>query len=382
MSQSFQIALLEPFYGGSHRAWADGLKRHSKHRIEIFGLPDRYWKWRMHGAAVTLAEQYLECETDFDLIIASDMLHLPTFLALVRCKAASTPVAIYFHENQITYPWSPDDEAAERDQKHYGYINYLSALASDKCYFNSEYHKRDFLETLPEFLKCFPDYRCLDTVARITDRSETLELALDLRRFDQFKSERCALRMTLDIKRPLLLWNHRWEYDKNPRDFFAALYLLKESGVSFQLAVLGEEFKRTPPEFAEARERLAQEIVHWGFVDSFAEYAAWCWAADILPVTSNQDFFGMSVVEAVYCGCHPLLPNRLNYPYLFTGCDEYELFLYRDQYDLVEKLANFIEDTSNPKLSLLAEQYDWSVRIGSYDRYFESLVSVQGGEEK
>ena len=78
MSQSFQIALLEPFYGGSHRAWADGLKRHSKHRIEIFGLPDRYWKWRMHGAAVTLAEQYLECETDFDLIIASDMLHLPT----------------------------------------------------------------------------------------------------------------------------------------------------------------------------------------------------------------------------------------------------------------------------------------------------------------
>ena len=39
--------------------------------------------------------------------------------------------------------------------------------------------------------------------------------------------------------------------------------------------------------------------------------------SDILPITSNQDFFGGSIIEAMYCETTPLLPKRLTYPELF-----------------------------------------------------------------
>ena len=34
---------------------------------------------------------------------------------------------------------------------------------------------------------------------------------------------------------------------------------------------------------------------------------------DIIPVTSNHDFFGISVMEAVFCNVWPILPDRLSY---------------------------------------------------------------------
>ena len=127
-----------------------------------------------------------------------------------------------------------------------------------------------------------------------------------LRKFDQHKTEAAR-----SDQPPLILWNHRWEYDKNPEEFFRALFALQEQGIEFELAVLGESYKKHPPIFSEAKTRLAEQIVHWGYAESFAEYAKWLWRADILPVTSIHDFFGISVVEAIYCGCTPLLPKRL-----------------------------------------------------------------------
>ena len=50
-----QVLLLEPYLTGSHQAWAEGYARHSKHQVTILSLPGRWWKWRMHGGAVTLA---------------------------------------------------------------------------------------------------------------------------------------------------------------------------------------------------------------------------------------------------------------------------------------------------------------------------------------
>ncbi len=44
------ILLLEPYFGGSHRAWAEGYARHSGHRIDLLTLPASFWKWRMQGA--------------------------------------------------------------------------------------------------------------------------------------------------------------------------------------------------------------------------------------------------------------------------------------------------------------------------------------------
>ena len=52
---------------------------------------------------------------------------------------------MYFHENQIAYPWPKHDpdKKLERDF-HYYYINQTSALASNWSLFNSNYNKKSF----------------------------------------------------------------------------------------------------------------------------------------------------------------------------------------------------------------------------------------------
>ena len=101
------VLLLEPYYAGSHAAWTDGYAGHSRHQVEKLTLPGRFWKWRMHGAAVTLARRFLRSQLQPNLILASSMLDVTTFLALTRRRTARVPVALYFHENQLTYPIRP-----------------------------------------------------------------------------------------------------------------------------------------------------------------------------------------------------------------------------------------------------------------------------------
>ena len=133
-----RILLVEPYYTGSHASWAEGYAQHSQHQVDILSLPGRFWKWRMHGGAVTLARKFLASPLIPDLILATDMLDLTTFLALSADRTASLPTAIYFHENQLTYPWSPEDrDLILRRDKHYGFINYTSALAANAVLFNS-----------------------------------------------------------------------------------------------------------------------------------------------------------------------------------------------------------------------------------------------------
>ena len=95
----------------------------------------------------------------------------------------------------------------------------------------------------------------------------------------------------------MILWNNRWEYDKNPDDFFKVLDILAEKGLDFKVVVLGENFKRNPDVFERAREKHGNRILQFGYVESRNEYLQWLFSSDILPVTSNQDFFGLSVVE-------------------------------------------------------------------------------------
>ena len=124
---NLNICLIEPFFSGSHKKWANEYQNHSSHNIEIISLKGVYWKWRMHGGAITLAQEYNQLEYKPDIILASDMLNLPLFKSIA--DIGSIPIAMYFHENQITYPWSPNDRDVSKGRDHhYGFINYSSAL--------------------------------------------------------------------------------------------------------------------------------------------------------------------------------------------------------------------------------------------------------------
>ena len=82
-----KVLALESWYGGSHQHFLDDFERHSRHDFEKLTLVARYWKWRMQGGAVTLAQKAGDVVADGfspDVIFATDMVNLPAFLALAR----------------------------------------------------------------------------------------------------------------------------------------------------------------------------------------------------------------------------------------------------------------------------------------------------------
>jgi len=365
-----RICLLEPYDTGSHGAWLRGYARRSRHEVMPLTLKGQFWKWRMHGGAVTLARAFREhfSAGGPDLILATDMLDLSTFLALTRDLTHGTPTALYMHENQLTYPLRP----GEKRDLHYGFINYASMLCADRVLFNSQHHQDAWFEELPRLLKHFPDYNELQTIAEIKARSAVLPLGLDLRALDAQRAPKADGPL-------LILWNHRWEYDKDPETFLQALYALEATGLSFQVALLGEQFVRVPTAFEEARERLGSHLAQFGYVESYAEYARWLWHADVIVSTAIHDFFGAAVVEAIYCDTLPLLPNRLTYP-LFVPEAWRSACLYEDFEGLVERLTWAARDPAHVRRANLREavaRYDWQCMAPQYD---DLLATVTHGK--
>jgi len=368
-----KILLIEPFFAGSHKQWAQGWQQHSSHQIELLTLPGHHWKWRMHGAAVTLANRFnASNHKDFQLIIASDMLDLALFKSLTATHTAHIPFAVYFHENQLTYPCSAtENDLSQKRDNHYAFINYTSALVADAVLFNSDYHRRSFLEALPDFLKQFPDFQNTETVETVKAKTKVLPLGLNLQRLKDLKPA------TIEkYPRCLILWNHRWEYDKNAELFFETLFTLQEHGIDFSLAVLGESFSNVPLIFTKAKEVLAEKIVHWGYVENEKEYAEWLWKADLLPVTSNQDFFGASVVEAMYCNVVPFLPKRLAYPEHIP--ETYHATFFYDEADFATKLQKRIMDVKYIRAmntQQWVKKYDWKNMVEVYDEMMMTIIS-------
>lgn len=366
-----KILIAEPFFDGSHRQWAEGYQSASRHRIELLTLPGRHWKWRMTSGALGLADRSDPQLHRPDLILASDMLDLPAFLGLTREWSAGIPSALYFHENQLAYPGAPGEEEKERD-RHYAFKNFLSAVAADHLFFNSDYNRRSFLEGLEKLLRVLPDSReTLRHIRKIEARSTVLPLGMDLRRFDAFQKNHSN-------DTPVILWNHRWEHDKAPEAFFELLYRLKAAGEDFRLLVLGASFREVPDCFGQARQHLGDRILHFGYASEFKEYARLLWQADLLPVTSRQDFFGGSVVEALYCHCRPLLPDRLAYPE-HIPLEWRESLLYDDLEDLFHKMRAALRDFRGNRLKLdfqnFVAHYDWSILAPLYDRHLEKVVA-------
>jgi len=366
-----RVALLEPFFTGSHQKWAKSFQKYSQHPVDIYSLPGRHWKWRMHVGAPALAKQVNNSDSEPDLFFATDMLDVAVFRALLKPSLRTKPIAVYFHENQITYPWSPSDKDPEQKRDlHYGFINFTSALAGDKLFFNSNYHRQSFLSALPHFLNKYPDYNQLDSVSVIESKSEVLHLGMDLGPMDQGQTEP-------EQKRAVLLWNHRWEYDKNPNLFFETLFTLQDRGVDFRLVVLGEQFENSPEIFAFAKERLKEKLLHFGYADSFEDYCKWLSASDIALVTSNQDFFGGSVVEAMYMNVLPLLPKRLAYPEHIPEA-LHNTFFYENKEEIANKLQRLIFNVNvirKQSVRKFVEHYDWGIMAPKYDHALENLTS-------
>jgi len=301
-----RILALEPYYGGSHRAFLDGWSRRSRHQWTILGLPAHSWKWRMRQSAVFFAEQLADRAgrgERWDCLFCSDMLNLAEFRGLCPRTVAELPAVAYFHENQLTYPVQHE---SERDF-HFAYTNFTTALNADQVWFNSSFHRREFLEALPRLLRRMPDNPQIELVERIAGKSRVFHPGID----------EMPARPPRGAGPLRILWAARWEHDKDPEFFFAAMRRLKAGGASFRLNVIGEQFREVPDVFATAKGEFADEIERWGYQPSRDAYIAALHDSDVIVSTARHEFFGLSVLEAIAAGAYPVLPRRLSYPELF-----------------------------------------------------------------
>jgi len=365
-----KILALEPFYGGSHRAFLDGWIARSRHQWQVSGLPATKWKWRMRHAAITCAEmagESIDAGQRFDLLFCSDMLNLAEFRGLARPEIAALPSVVYFHENQFTYPVQ---EELERDY-HFAMTNIMTAVAASQVWFNSQFHQDSFLTAVGSFIDRMPDYRpkeCNESIRR-----KSLVFPPGIERFPEREDRSPG---------PLhVLWAARWEHDKNPETFFAALEEIRNRGVNFRLSVIGEQFERQPGIFANAHERFSAEIVHWGYLSTRDDYRKCLLSADVIISTALHEFFGISVVEAIAAGCYPMLPRRLAYPEILApfGNENLDRYLYDGSSDqLADRLCELavrIDRGSLPNMREFSTRFYWENVAPKMDAALEKLAS-------
>ena len=220
-------------------------------------------------------------------------------------KLAAVPAVVYFHENQFAYPPSSNQHGSLEPQ----IVNLYTALVADKILFNSDYNRTSFLDGVSNLLSRLPDYVPENVPRILQERSHVVPVPLP---DNVFVAHEGSGRDPLNI-----LWNHRWEYDKSPEVFFMALSKLKQSGIDFRVHVLGQQFRRMPDVFREARLELDDCIGRWGYVESTAEYRTLLAQSDVVVSTAIHDFQGIAILEGVAAGCQPLVPDRLAYRELF-----------------------------------------------------------------
>ncbi len=361
---ALKFLFLEPFFGGSHRDFVNGLVRHSQHKIDLLTLPARFWKWRMRGASLYFIKKIKDLES-YDGLIITDLMSLSDFKAL--CGHKCPPTLVYFHENQLTYPLAP----GENIDFQFGFTDITTALAADRTLFNSKTHFQAFFSQLPNFLKMMPEYRPNWAEEEIRSKSGILypgcQFPFEIQT-DNFSNS----------SPPLIIWNHRWEFDKNPADFFSALDTMLERGLDFRLALLGENFQIVPKDFIAARERYGSRIIQYGYIKSEEAYHKMLMRGSIVISTAKQENFGIATVEAIRYGCLPLLPARLSYPEIIPDSFHND-FLYKTQEELVEKLASLLMNFSSYRqqrsdLARAMSCFAWENIINQYDKELESLA--------
>ncbi len=367
--------------------------QHSRHRIELHTLPARFWKWRMRGAALHFARAVAAPE-DYDLLLVTDLMGVADLKALwgARCP----PIVLYLHENQLSYPVP----AGERMDFQFGFTDITSALVADVMVFNSRFHHDAYFAALPRFLRRMPEHvpkwvpAALEPKARVlypgcrlprpvtnqesppdpatAAAAPATSGAAPQREQSGARRPEAESAAAQPAAPPLVIWNHRWEFDKQPAVFFAALHRAQEAGVAFRVALLGENFQVVPQEFEAARGWLGERLVQYGYVPSRDAYWELLRCGSVVVSTAIQENFGISVVEAVAAGNHPLLPRRLSYPEVIPAA-YHDACLYADDAALTEMLIRLLDTphVAAPRgLAAAMQRYSWRTLTAAYDALF------------
>lgn len=298
--------LLSAYRADSHAAWADWLVATQRHYLwQRRELPGRNFAWRIRGNPLSWLDS-LPDELP-DLIVATSMVDLATLKGL-NPRLARVPTLYYFHENQFAYPMGENQFRSLEPRM----VQLYGALAADRPVFNSAFNRDSFLAGVSGLLQAMPDAVPHGVSERLAQASAVCPVAIDP-----------LVGMAPGARDPrLVVWNHRWEHDRQPSMFADAMLRLANEGVTFRLALLGRRPERVPEPLARLRAALPSQIVADGMLPGTA-YRDLLAGAGIVVSTSQHEFQGLSVLEAVSAGACPLVPDALCYPEMYPAACRY-----------------------------------------------------------
>ncbi len=338
--------------------------QHSRHDFTLFALPDRMWRWRMKGGAAEIMQDIRDLAA-FDAVFVTSLCNVAELKALAG--PSCPPIVLYAHENQLTYPKGPYQKRDLQTE----WIDFMNTVTADRVVYNANVHRERYHEALQVFLEEMPRATLAPAywLQRGRDRSMVLHPGTDT---PDAMSRRCAS----SSGRPCILWNHRWEHDKHPVLFLKTLLRCMEAGYAFDVILLGESPPASKEKYQPLIAQLGDRVIHQGYAESRNTYFSLLASADIVISTARQENFGLSVVEAIQCGCFPLLPHRLSYPEVIPSAYHADVLYATDQ-DLFPRLTVLLDQKGyrNKEVCRHLIKHRWEHCIDAYDALFRELVA-------
>ncbi len=366
--RKIKILVLSAYDAHSHKVWRSNLSLVLP-QVEFTHvvLPARHFAWRIRGNPLSWYQQpELQC-ADYDACIATSMVDVASLRGM-SLPALQCPIAVYFHENQFAYPSSRHQKFSD-DPK---VVQLYAALAGDIVCFNSRYNQESFLQGAEKWMRLMPDHVNPEKICHAISR-KTRVLPVPLQIGAEPPSAPRSPGPPYHIA-----WNHRWEYDKGPHRLLAMLETLPaDSSVIFH--IIGQSFRRIPEDMQAVHALLKERkwLGEWGYQESPRKYFEVLQEAHFVLSTSEHDFQGLAVLEAVAAGCVPILPERLVYPEIF---DHQYLYPSHSDVDVESKaLADHIAKcVANPPHSLPnVRAFGVGSLVNAYADLLEDLLSIR-----
>ena len=245
----------------SHVHWQDSLRRmFPDWDWQVLSLPPRHFSWRMRGNPLHCSQVERAClDRPYDLLVATSMVDLATLRGLVP-SLARLPSLLYFHENQFDYPQQDGQPSLLEAQM----VSLYAALAADALAFNSAFNRDTFLDGVDTLLRRLPDYVPAGIPALLAAKARVLPVPVEMGGTDAAGSRWPGTSQT-GPRRPLrLVWPGRFEYDKGGGHLLLLLEALEKSGLIYQLALVGQQFRQLPAEFGDIESRGSHRMMDSG----------------------------------------------------------------------------------------------------------------------
>ena len=282
----------------------------------VLELPPRHFSWRIRGNPLFWSlEREAELTDDFDLLLATSMVDLATLRGLVP-SLARIPSALYFHENQFAYPIGRSEQGRVEAQM----VNLYAALAADALLFNSRYNLDSLVDGCAELLKRLPDKIPAGVPERLAAKAQVVPVPVEV---EALASGPARWPGTARDGVLRLVWVGRFEYDKGGERLLAILERLDCTAIDYEIALVGQKFRQSPPVFERIASEFANRLVHYGYLPDVTDYHALLRSGDLVLSTALHEFQGLAVIEAVAAGCHPVVPDRLAYREIYPASCRY-----------------------------------------------------------